>query len=101
MNIWSRHADVKFVFRKEYRKYEFFRDPQVNFTTNYLDIIFHRPYLHIYTPTYYIERTKCVDLIKKHICNQKTCVTYTESIKNTTCGDLINSRKLDPSYYDG
>ncbi|KAK9704525.1 Ras association (RalGDS/AF-6) domain [Popillia japonica] len=38
MNIWSRHADVKFVFRKEYRKYEFFRDPQQFFPTEMIDV---------------------------------------------------------------
>ncbi|GJQ86007.1 hypothetical protein Trydic_g14951 [Trypoxylus dichotomus] len=38
MNIWSRHASVKFVFRKEYRKYEFFRDPQQFFPTEMIDV---------------------------------------------------------------
>lgn len=30
MQSYSRHADVRFIFRKDYRKYEFFHHPQVS-----------------------------------------------------------------------
>ncbi|KAF2880743.1 hypothetical protein ILUMI_25415 [Ignelater luminosus] len=38
MHNYSRHADVRFIFRKDYRKYEFFHHPQQFFPVDMVDL---------------------------------------------------------------